>query len=326
MHHGFNLTSIYVMAARPTPAMSREARELLDQYLSMWKVFTEDHGNTDHVQQPGLVLRWTGSAFPFWNMIFLDEEHVGARMLELRLRQAGAYMRGHSGVGFVNIFEDQLDEEAQRALPEIATRSGLAFGLNQHAMAGDILPLPKPSHPALRFVRVRTDEHLMAYADLNSLGYGFGLEMGRAGLHGSTLWKSDRMQAWLAFEADKPVACAATVEDQGNLFLALVATAPTSHARDMARLSRARRSMRVAGQLVSKEQRCTRLTPVSRYIRESVIERSARSTPIASLSDDFVPVADPEKSGDSANPVERVDVAGARGKGRADRHHRRPRT
>jgi ribosomal protein S18 acetylase RimI-like enzyme len=119
-------------------------------------------------------------------------------------------------------------ENALQALPELAARAGLEFGLYQHAMAGDILPVPEPTHPGLRFRRVRTDEDLRAYADLNSRGYGFSLEMGRGGLVGSTLWKSDRMQAWLALEGNHPVACAATVEDQGNLFLALVATAPGS--------------------------------------------------------------------------------------------------
>lgn len=209
-------------------SMTREARELLDQYLSMWKVFTQDRGNADHTQLYGLAFRWTDSAFPFWNMIFLDETNLGVPLLEIRLRQAAAYMREHSGVGFVNIFREQLDEAALRALPAIATRTGLVFGLNQHAMAGDILPLVEPHHPALRFVRARTDEHLQAYADLNSSAYGFDLETGRAGLLGSKLWQSDRMHAWLALEGDKPVACAATVEDAGNLFLALVATAPLS--------------------------------------------------------------------------------------------------
>jgi hypothetical protein len=210
------------------PSMTPEARELLDQYLSMWKVFTQDAGNADHTRHYGLIFRWTDSAFPFWNMIFLDGANVGAPLLEIRLRQAAAYMRGHSGVGFVNILREQLDEDALRALPAIATRSGLVFGLNQHAMAGDILPLTEPYHPSLRFVRARTDEHLRAYADLNSSAYGFDLEAGRAGLLGSALWKSDQIHAWLALEADKPVACAATVEDGGNLFLALVATAPAS--------------------------------------------------------------------------------------------------
>jgi ribosomal protein S18 acetylase RimI-like enzyme len=211
--------------------MNGEAREPLDQYLSMWAVFTEDHGNVDGNRLPGLVLRWTDSAFPFWNMIFLDGENISGRLLEVRLREAGAYMRSHPRLGFVNVFAEQLDADALERLPAIAAQAGLAFGLYQHAMAGDILPLREPTHPALRFARVRTDEHLQAYADLNSLGYGFALEAGRAGLVGSRLWKSDRMHAWLAYEGDQPVACAATVEDRGNLFLALVATAPSSQRR-----------------------------------------------------------------------------------------------
>jgi acetyltransferase (GNAT) family protein len=208
--------------------MNREARELLDQYISMWKVFTDDHGNTESSPHPGLVLRWTDSAFPFWNMIFLDEENMPVELLESRLQEASAYMRKKPCLGFVNVFAEQLDATALGALPGLAARVGLEFGLYQHAMAGDILPLPEPAHPALRFRRVRTDEDLRAYADLNSQGYGFSLEMGRAGLVGSTLWKSDRMQAWLGLEGADPVACAATVEDQENLFLALVATAPAS--------------------------------------------------------------------------------------------------
>ena len=208
--------------------MQREARELLDQYITMWKVFTDDQGNADTSRHPGLVLRWTDSAFPFWNMIFLDEENLSPASLESRLRVASDYVRRHSRLGFVNVFVEQLDQEAARSLPEIATAVGLEFGLTQHAMAGDFLPVPEPSHPALTFQRVRTDDHLRSYADLNSLGYSFELETGRTGFVRSRLWKTDRIHAWLALENGEPVACAATIEDEGKLFLALVATAPAS--------------------------------------------------------------------------------------------------
>jgi hypothetical protein len=200
------------MSDHRLPVIKPEARELLHQYLTMWKVFTEDHGNADDSQHAGLVLRWTNSAFPFWNMIFLDEENMSIELLQARLHAAADYMRGQPGRGFVNIFEEQLDENAQSLVPELAKRAGLVFGLNQHAMAGNILPVAEPSHPALRFQRVRTDEHLRALADLNSLGYGFTLDMGRAGLVGSKVWKSDHMHAWLGLENDKPVCCAGTIE------------------------------------------------------------------------------------------------------------------
>ena len=92
-------------------------------------------------------------------------------------------------------------------------------------MSGDFLPIPEPNHPRLRFVRVTTEDELMAYADLNSRAYGMPLEAGRDGLGGSALWKSG-MYTFLGLEDGVPVSAAATVETNGCLFLALVATAP----------------------------------------------------------------------------------------------------
>ncbi|HLJ04818.1 MAG TPA: GNAT family N-acetyltransferase, partial [Acetobacteraceae bacterium] len=75
------------------------------------------------------------------------------------------------------------------------------------------------------FVRVRTEEQLMAFADLNSRAYAMPLEAGRDGLAGSVLWKSG-MFSYLGLEDGVPVAAAATVATGNCLFLALVATAP----------------------------------------------------------------------------------------------------
>jgi len=147
-------------------------------------------------EQPGLALRWTDNPFPFWNLIFLDEEDIKASLLTKRLQDAASYMRGRTGTGFVNVVEEQLDDAARTALPEIAERVGLGFALHQRGMVGDILPVPEPFHSALRFERVQTDDHLRAYADLNSAGYSFPLEAGRKGLVGSALWKTDQMHAY----------------------------------------------------------------------------------------------------------------------------------
>lgn len=77
----------------------------------------------------------------------------------------------------------------------------------------------------LAFVRVTTDGHLRAYADLDARACGFPLEDGRDGLLGSRLWKDD-VYAYLALRDGVPVACAAAVEADGRLFVVLVATDP----------------------------------------------------------------------------------------------------
>jgi GNAT superfamily N-acetyltransferase len=88
-------------------------------------------------------------------------------------------------------------------------------------------PVPPPAHPALRFARVTTDEALQAYADINARAYEFPLEAGRAGLAGSALWKGV-VHAYLGYEDGVPVSAAATVANDGCLFLALVATVPSA--------------------------------------------------------------------------------------------------
>lgn len=70
-----------------------------------------------------------------------------------------------------------------------------------------------------------TDEHLQAYADLNSRAYELPLEDGRDGLARSALWK-DQVYAYLGVRDGIAVTCAATVEAAGRLFVILVATDP----------------------------------------------------------------------------------------------------
>jgi GNAT superfamily N-acetyltransferase len=72
---------------------------------------------------------------------------------------------------------------------------------------------------------VNSEELLAAYADINSQAYGFPAEDGRDGLCGSRLWTSD-IHAWLGLEHGVPVCAAATLPNDGRLFVALVATLP----------------------------------------------------------------------------------------------------
>jgi GNAT superfamily N-acetyltransferase len=172
-----------------------------------------------------MAIRWADSKFPFWNCITFNDQGANSQLLDERLKRAVAYMRQKSRPGLIWLFEDLLVPSARAGLTAAAYRAGLSLSLTGLGMAGDILPFPEPSHPSLRFVRVRTEDDLMACADLNSRAYGMQREAGREGLRGSTLLKSG-MYAYFGLEKGGPVSTAATVETNGCLFLALVATAP----------------------------------------------------------------------------------------------------
>ncbi|WP_405676168.1 GNAT family N-acetyltransferase [Streptomyces sp. NBC_01511] len=200
--------------------------ESMRQLTVVWRAMALDRDPDADVRDlPGLAVRWADSRFPFWNCVTPTEVGADAGVLEERLAQAAEVMRAKERPGFLWIFEDLLEDEARAALPVAAERVGLAYAFPGVGMAGDLLPLPEPAHPDLTFVRVRTDEHLRAYADLNSLAYGFPLADGRAGLLGSTLWK-EHVYAYLGMRDGVPVTCAGTVEAEGNLFVVLVATHP----------------------------------------------------------------------------------------------------
>lgn len=200
--------------------------ESVEQLAVVWRAMVLDRDPDADVRDlPGLAVRWADCRFPFWNCVTLTEVGADAEVVEERLGQAAGIMRAKQRPGFLWIFEDLLGEEALAGLAVAAGRAGLAYAFPGVGMAGNLLPLPEPTHPDLTFVRVSTDEHLRAYADLNSRAYGFASEDGRDGLLGSTLWK-ERVYAYLGLRDGVPVTCAGSVEAEGRLFVVLVATDP----------------------------------------------------------------------------------------------------
>jgi GNAT superfamily N-acetyltransferase len=206
-------------------AISPDAIQSVEQLMHVWQRFVEEHPHADVLDRQGIAIRWAQSDFAFWNMVTLTEAGVGAGALDERLAQAVDYMRGKGKAGLLWLFEDLLDPAARESLPAAADRAGLTLALSGYGMAGDILPIAEPRHPELSFVRVRSEEELTAYADLNSRAYGLPLWQGRDGLNGSRLWKEE-MHTYLGVKDGVPVAAAATIEADGCLFVALVATAP----------------------------------------------------------------------------------------------------
>lgn len=205
-----------------------DAVESMHQLLTGWRTLVVDAEPSADVRDlPGVSVRWAESRFVFWNCVTLTDLGGGPELLADRLGRAAGIMREKARPGFLWVFEDLLAPHAREALPELAERAGLELAFSGTGMAGDILPVPEPQHPELTFVRVRTEEQLAAYADLNSRAYGFAIEDGRDGLAGSELWRTG-VHAYLGVQGGIPVTAAAAMECDGRLFVVLVATAPES--------------------------------------------------------------------------------------------------
>jgi ribosomal protein S18 acetylase RimI-like enzyme len=200
--------------------------ESMEQLATVWRAMVLDRDpHADVRDLPGIAVRWADCRFAFWNCVTLTDVGADAGLLKQRLNETAEIMRSKTHAGFLWVFEDLLDPRARAGLGEAAEQAGLRYAFPGTGMAGDLLPVPEPVHPELTFVRVTDDDLLRAYADINSRAYGFPLEDGRDGLAGSALWKS-RVFAYLGLRDGVPVTCAAAIEADGRLFVALVATDP----------------------------------------------------------------------------------------------------
>ncbi len=199
--------------------------ESMEQLAVVWRRMVLDRNPSADVRDlPGIAVRWADCDFAFWNCVTLTDIGADAELVGQRLHEAADIMREKNRYGFLWVFEDLLEEDGRTTLREAANRAGFEYAFPGTGMAGDLLPVPDPVHPELTFVRVTTEEQLLAYADLNADAYGFPLEEVRDGLAGSTLWKNE-VHAYLGLRDGVPVTCAGTVEADGRLFVVLVATA-----------------------------------------------------------------------------------------------------
>ncbi len=209
---------------------SREgALESVDQLLGMWGLLVRDAGS-GVVRDGDLAVRWADSPFGFYNTLTLTTPDMDARALQDALARAAAFMRGRPASGYLWLFQELLTAEALAALPALAAEAGLAAAMTTSGMAGEVGPLPEPSHPALTFRRVTTERDLADYAELNAAAYGMPVGPAQAAFAGSRLWRED-VHAYIACEGGVPVACAGTCPVDGRLFVVLVATRPDRHRR-----------------------------------------------------------------------------------------------
>jgi GNAT superfamily N-acetyltransferase len=127
-------------------------------------------------------------------------------------------------MGFV-LCLDNLSGSAIENLSPILARSKFVQAIPMTGMAGDILPMESPGHPALRFVRILNDSTIRAFAELNCLSYNVPPDTSLSLVKEHTLWHEDAY-GFVAYEGDKPVSTATAIVNDGCLFLFLVATTP----------------------------------------------------------------------------------------------------
>jgi GNAT superfamily N-acetyltransferase len=213
--------------------VSKEAKESVQQLAGVWGEIIQDRRSGEIRDLPGISIRWSDTAFAFFNTITLTDCGTNKQMLRDRLIKAAEYMAGQSKGGFLWLFEDLLDPDARNSLEHLAAEAGFARALSGYAMAGDILPMEVPHHPELSFIRAATEEDAQTAFDINAAAYGMPVEDVRDGMLGSRIWH-EKAYTYLGLHDGRKVSTASVIEHDGRLFLALVATHPDVQRRGYA--------------------------------------------------------------------------------------------
>ena len=202
-----------------------ELAESLHQFISFWKMIGRPFPRVDQTDRSGLAVTWPDIDFPFYNALFLTEQLTDAQVLRDRVQQAAAYMHARPKGGLFVVCLNNVNGAAKEALPTILDQAKLVQAFPMTGMAGDILPMEAPGHPAIRFERILDDATIEDFAQLNCVSYDVPVETSRSLAKEHTLWH-EHAYGFVAYQGDKPVSTATTIINEGCLFLFLVATTP----------------------------------------------------------------------------------------------------
>jgi GNAT superfamily N-acetyltransferase len=204
-----------------------EVAESLRQFITVWKRIGKPFAGVDQIDRPGLAITWPDIPFLFYNALFLTEQLTGRETLQSRVQEAAAYMRVRSNGGLFVVCLDNLHGAAKESLPAILDQKNFVLpAIPLTGMAGDILPIDAPGHPALRFEPVVAGTPtLQDLAQLNCVAYDLPDETSRCLVDEHTFWREDTY-GFVAYEANKPVSTTTAIIHEDCLYLLLVATAP----------------------------------------------------------------------------------------------------
>jgi GNAT superfamily N-acetyltransferase len=202
-----------------------ELAESLHQFVTIWKMIGRPFPRVDQTDRGGLAIAWPDTAFPFYNALFLIEQLTDVQALRGRVQEAAAYMRARPNGGLFVVCLDNVSGAAKESLPTILAQTKFVQALPLTGMAGDILPLEAPGHPALRFERILDDSTIQDFARLNCVSYDVPAETSLSLVKEHTLWH-EHAYGFVAYQGTKPVSTATAIVNERCLFLFLVATMP----------------------------------------------------------------------------------------------------
>jgi hypothetical protein len=90
--------------------ISPDALESVWQFVDTWRTITMEYGPSDVHDLPGMDIRWADSKFRFWTVVPFTDQDTDSRLLDERLAEAAAHLRGKTQSGLSGRREESLGD------------------------------------------------------------------------------------------------------------------------------------------------------------------------------------------------------------------------
>ena len=205
-----------------------------NEFISFGKLLVTGRPGAELLDQHGIATYWGNSPAMFFNLLYLRDQVSDPVELSWKLQNASGYMRSKTQPGLFLVCDDYINGTARAQFDAALEQAGLTTLMETFGMAGDLSSFGDYAAPTdTRFERVTGAEGLRQCADINSDAYSLPVEWMRDGLDKATHW-NERAFCYVAYQNDKPVSTASVVEEDGSLYVALVATLPEAQRRGLA--------------------------------------------------------------------------------------------
>jgi len=207
-----------------------ELRECARQWPGFLEICARDAKGGTVWEGDGVGAAWANTPFPICNGTFLTRPVKDAADLERRMNAAVEFAAGADLPWVFFVCQGWIPEDLRPGLEAAFSQAGLAMITQMMGMvATGILPPRRP--PAeLQMRRIVTQEQRREATDLQAFAYQFPVELCRAPLEAGALWGETRQFGYLGYSGGTAVTTATTLDIDGRLYVALVATHP-SHQR-----------------------------------------------------------------------------------------------
>lgn len=202
-----------------------EIIESNEQLIKGYKFSTAKIPQHEIIETGGICIVASNTDNIILNPIFLSNPIRDEADLEARLKTICDCIKNRKNPWWVIICEDFLPEAIKSSAGEIFAKYELKFLANLTGMAADkVIPFEKPI-PELECRVIENLEMARSAAVINAIAHNMSYESCWEVLGREELWEK-RVFGSLGYVEGKPVSTALTLENEGRLYVAWVATLP----------------------------------------------------------------------------------------------------